>query len=112
MTHLGIIKELEIKCISLCEKTLETVGGVNGKRSSEKKCPWGTERTKSTQDIWNCMTVYLTGCINGACNDEGAIPVELNIANFSPVSNQRMDTSERHRQHTAEGREWILVCFL
>lgn len=41
---------------------------------------------------------HLAGFIHGACDYEGAIPIKLNIADFTPVTNQSADTSEKHRK--------------
>lgn len=40
------------------------------------------------------MTAHFAGFIHGTSNNEGAIPVKLNIAYFSHVTNQRVDPSE------------------
>lgn len=39
--------------------------------------------------------LHLAGFIHGAGDYEGAIPVKLNIADFPPVTNQSVDTSEK-----------------
>ena len=44
------------------------------------------------------MIVHLAGFVHGACYYEGAIPVKLNIADFPPVTNQSVDTSENNRK--------------
>lgn len=40
------------------------------------------------------MIVHLAGFVHGPCDYEGAIPVELSVADFGPMTNQSVDTSE------------------
>lgn len=47
-------------------------------------------------------TVHLAGLIHGAGDNEGTVPVELNVADFATVTHQGVDTAEKRRKNPAE----------
>lgn len=50
-------------------------------------------------------TVHLAGLIHGAGDDEGTVPVELNVADFASVTHQGVDTAEKREQKPSRASE-------
>lgn len=46
-------------------------------------------------------TLHLAGLIHGAGDDEGTVPVELNVADFASVTHQGVDAAEKRRKNPA-----------